>query len=323
MAKNVSKEMVVMSRKTAGIHHITAIVGHPQENVDFYAGVLGLRLVKQTVNFDDPGTYHLYFGNEGGKPGTIITFFPWANVRQGKIGDGQVGVTSYVVPKGAMDFWEQRLAKFGIPATKMERFGEQYLEFDDPHGLHLEIVEREEGEKNTWQAGEIKPDVAIKGFGGATLLSVRPDETAQLLENVMGLEKVGQEGDFIRFQSSADIGNVIDLKLTTIGRGQMGVGTVHHIAWRAKDDEDQLEWQKYVADSGYGVTAVRDRNYFNAIYFKEHGEILFEIATDPPGFAHDESLETMGEKLMLPEQYETHRDQIERALIPFEVRELD
>ncbi len=323
MTKNVSKEMVVMSKKTAGIHHITAIVGHPQENVDFYAGVLGLRLVKQTVNFDDPGTYHLYFGNEGGKPGTIITFFPWANARQGKIGDGQVGVTSYVVPKGAMDFWEQRLAKFGVPATKMERFGEQYLEFDDPHGLHLEIVEREEGEKNTWQAGEIKPEVAIKGFGGATLLSVKPHETAQLLENVMGLQKVGQEGDFIRFQSSADIGNVIDLKLTTIGRGQMGVGTVHHIAWRAKDDEDQLEWQKYVADSGYGVTAVRDRNYFNAIYFKEHGEILFEIATDPPGFAHDESLETMGEKLMLPEQYETHRDQIERALIPFEVRELD
>ncbi|MGG3268108.1 ring-cleaving dioxygenase [Priestia aryabhattai] len=312
-----------MSKKTVGIHHITAIVGHPQENVDFYAGVLGLRLVKQTVNFDDPGTYHLYFGNEGGKPGTIITFFPWANARQGKIGGGQVGVTSYVVPKGAMGFWEQRLAKFGVPATKMERFGEQYLEFDDPHGLHLEIVEREEGEKNTWQAGEINSDVAIKGFGGATLLSVRPDETAQLLENVMGLQKVGQEGDFIRFQLSADIGNIIDLKLTTIGRGQMGVGTVHHIAWRAKDDEDQLEWQKYVADSGYGVTAVRDRNYFNAIYFKEHGEILFEIATDPPGFAHDESLETMGEKLMLPEQYETHRDQIERALIPFEVRELD
>jgi len=316
MTKNVLKEMVVMSKKTAGIHHITAIVGHPQENVDFYAGVLGLRLVKQTVNFDDPGTYHLYFGNEGGKPGTIITFFPWANARQGKIGDGQVGVTSYVVPKGAMGFWEQRLAKFGVPAKKMERFGEQYLEFDDPHGLHLEIVEREEGEKNTWQAGEIKPDVAIKGFGGATLLSVKPHETAQLLEDVMGLKKIGEEGDFIRFQSSADIGNVIDLKLTTIGRGQMGVGTVHHIAWRAKDDEDQLEWQKYVADSGYGVTAVRDRNYFNAIYFKEQGDILFEIATDPPGFAHDESLETMGEKLMLPEKYETHRDQIERDLIP-------
>lgn len=312
-----------MSKQTAGIHHITAIVGHPQENVDFYAGVLGLRLVKQTVNFDDPGTYHLYFGNESGKPGTIITFFPWAGARQGTIGDGQVGVTSYVVPKGAMAFWEERLAKFRVSVTKMERFGEQYLEFDDPHGLHLEIVEREEGEKNTWSFGDITPDTAIKGFGGATLLSAQPEKTAHLLEQVMGLKKVGEEGDFVRFQSYADIGNIIDVKLTSIGRGEMGVGTVHHIAWRAKDDQDQLEWQEYVAESGYGVTAVRDRNYFNAIYFKEHGEILFEIATDPPGFAHDESQETMGEKLMLPEQYEPRRKQIERVLTPFQLRELD
>lgn len=132
-----------MSKKTMGIHHITAIVGHPQENVDFYAGVLGLRLVKKTVNFDDPGTYHLYFGNEGGKPGTIMTFFPWAGASQGKVGDGQVGVTSYVVPKGAMKFWKKRLESFNIPFTVMERFSEEYLEFDDPHGLHLEIVERE------------------------------------------------------------------------------------------------------------------------------------------------------------------------------------
>ncbi|WP_160724712.1 ring-cleaving dioxygenase [Bacillus sp. USDA818B3_A] len=312
-----------MSKKTMGIHHITAIVGHPQENVDFYAGVLGLRLVKQTVNFDDPGTYHLYFGNEGGKPGTIITFFPWAGARQGIIGDGQVGVTSYVVPKGAFEFWKNRLEKFNIPFTIMERFGEQNLEFDDPHGLHLEIVEREAGEVNTWTFGEVTPEVAIKGFGGATLLSTQPNKTAQLLEDVMGLELVGKEGDFTRFRSTADIGNMIDLKLTPIGRGQMGVGTVHHIAWRAIDDKDQLDWQKYVAANGYGVTAVRDRNYFNAIYFREHGEILFEIATDPPGFAHDESHETMGEKLMLPSQYEPHRAQIERELLPFEVRKLD
>lgn len=312
-----------MSKKTMGIHHITAIVGHPQENVDFYAGVFGLRLVKQTVNFDDPGTYHLYFGDEGGKPGTIITFFPWAGARQGTIGDGQVGVTSYVVPKGALEFWENRLAKFKIPFTKMERFGEQYLEFDDPHGLHLEIVEREEGEVNTWNFSGVTPEVAIKGFGGATLLSSQPNKTAVLLEKVMGLEFVGKEGDFARYRSSADIGNVIDLKLTSIGRGRMGVGTVHHIAWRASDDQDQLEWQKYVAANGYGVTPVQDRNYFNAIYFREHGEILFEIATDPPGFAHDESLETMGEKLMLPAQYEQHREQIERGLLPFKVRALD
>jgi glyoxalase family protein len=312
-----------MTKKTMGIHHITAIVGHPQENVDFYSGVLGLRMVKKTVNFDDPETYHLYFGNEGGKPGTIITFFPWAGARQGVIGDGQVGVTSYVVPKGSMDFWKKRLEKFNVAYTIMERFGEQYLEFDDPHGLHLEIVEREEGEINDWSFGEVTPDVAIKGFGGATLLSTQPEKTADLLEKVMGLEVVGKEGDFIRFRSSADIGNVIDLKLTPIGRGEMGVGTVHHIAWRAVDDADQLDWQRYVADNGYGVTPVRDRNYFNAIYFREHGEILFEIATDPPGFAHDESQETMGLKLMLPEQYEQYRGQLERRLIPIKVRELD
>lgn len=314
-----------MKKQTMGIHHITAIVGHPQENVDFYAGVLGLRLVKKTVNFDDPETYHLYFGNEGGSPGTIITFFPWVNARQGTIGAGQVGVISYVVPKGALDFWEKRLAKFDIPFVKMERFGENYLEFDDPHGLHLEIVEREEGENNGWHSGEVTPDVAIKGFGGATLLSVRPDKTAYLLEKVLGLEVVGQEADILRFRSrsQSDIGNIIDLKLIPVGRGEMGVGTVHHIAWRAKDDEDQLDWQKYVSNQGYGVTPVRDRNYFNAIYFREHGEILFEIATDPPGFAHDESHETMGEKLMLPAQYEMYRSRIEDILIPIEVRELD
>lgn len=306
-----------------GIHHITAIVAHPQENVDFYAGVLGLRLVKKTVNFDDPGTYHLYFGNEGGKPGTIMTFFPWAGASQGKIGDGQVGVTSYVVPKGAMKFWKKRLESFNIPFTIRERFSEEYLEFDDPHGLHLEIVEREEGEVNAWTFGGVTPEVAIKGFGGATLLSTHPDNTAVLLENILGLELIGKDGDFARYRSSAEIGNVIDLKLTAIGRGTMGAGTVHHIAWRAKDDQDQLEWQKYVEENGYGVTPVRDRNYFNAIYFKEHGEILFEIATDPPGFAHDEPEATMGEKLMLPEQYEQSRGKIKQSLLPFEVRELE
>ncbi|KRG14676.1 ring-cleaving dioxygenase [Lederbergia galactosidilytica] len=312
-----------MRKQTSGIHHITAIVGHPQENVDFYAGVLGLRLVKKTVNFDDPGTYHLYFGDEGGKPGTIITFFPWAGARQGKIGDGQVGVTSYVVPKGAFPFWEQRLQAFQIPYQKVERFGETYIQFDDPHGLHLELVEREAGEVNAWTFGGITSEVAIKGFGGATLYSARPTQTAEALEKVMGFERVGEEGEWIRFRSSADIGNIIDLKNTSSERGSMGVGTVHHLAFRAIDDQDQLEWQEYVSGHGYGVTAVRDRNYFNAIYFREHGEILFEIATDPPGFAHDEPKETMGEQLKLPEQYEQYREQLNRRLIPIVVRELD
>ena len=312
-----------MTKKTMGIHHITSIVGNPQENVDFYAGVLGLRLIKKTVNFDDPGTYHLYFGDEGGKPGTVITFFPWANAHKGKVGDGQVGVTSYLVPAGAMEFWEKRLKTFDVSFRKTERFGEEYLEFDDPHGLHLEIVEREEGELNTRSFGGVTPDVAIKGFGGATLLSKKPEKTAELLEKVMGLEKVGEEGNLMRFRSSSDIGNIIDLKLSSVGSGKMGVGTVHHIAWRAKDDEDLLDWRSHVEDNNYGVTRVQDRNYFNAIYFKEQGDILFEISTDTPGFAHDESQETMGENLMLPEQYESRREKIEETLLPFEVRVLD
>ncbi|WP_339217310.1 ring-cleaving dioxygenase [Ornithinibacillus sp. FSL M8-0202] len=310
-------------KKTAGIHHITAIVGHPQENVDFYASVLGLRLVKKTINFDDPGTYHLYFGNDGGRPGSIITFFPWANAYQGKIGDGQVGVTSYAIPTGSMDFWEQRLAKFNITYTKSNRFQETYLAFDDVHGLKLELVEREDGEINNWTIGDITPDVAIKGFAGATLLSSQPEETARLLVDVMGLEKIGEENDLIRFQSHGSLGNIIDLKKTTTGKGQMGVGTVHHIAWRATDDADQLDWKKHVESNGYGVTPVRDRNYFNAIYFREHGEILFEIATDPPGFAHDESYETMGTALKLPSQYEMYREKLNDHLIPIQVRNLD
>ncbi|MGM0972653.1 MAG: ring-cleaving dioxygenase [Bacillota bacterium] len=312
-----------MDKATSGIHHISAIVGHPQENIDFYAGVLGLRMVKQTVNFDDPGTYHLYFGNNEGKPGTIITFFPWAKASQGVIGDGQVGVTSYAIPKGALGFWKDRFEKFKISYTTEKRFSEESIRFRDPHGLVLEMVERDEGETNTWTFGAITPDVAVKGFAGATLYSSQPDQTALLLERVMGLERIGEEGEMIRFQSSAQIGNVIDLKKIPGKRGQMGVGTVHHIAWRAEDDQDQLEWLEYVRSNGYGVTPVRDRNYFNAIYFREHGEILFEIATDPPGFAHDESPGKMGEMLMLPEQYENMRNGIERKLIPIEVRELE
>ncbi|GKV55175.1 putative ring-cleaving dioxygenase MhqO [Sporosarcina sp. NCCP-2222] len=307
-------------KKTAGIHHITAIVGHPQENTDFYAGVLGLRLVKKTVNFDDPGTYHLYFGNEAGEPGTIMTFFNWAGAYQGKIGDGQVGVTAFAIPKGSFSFWEERLQSLNIPFTIKSRFNERYLSFSDPHGLQLELVERGNVPVNSWSFSGISPKEAINGFAVATLLSSNPEETAGLLLE-MGFEQIGKEDDMVRFQSEASIGNQVDLKLKPTGRGSMGVGVVHHIAFRAIDDYDQQEWSKLLRQKGFHVTPVQDRNYFNSIYFQESGEILFEIATDPPGFAVDESLGTMGSSLMLPPQYEQYRDRLNSALIPFTVRE--
>ncbi len=312
-----------MSKKTSGIHHITAIVGHPQENTDFYAGILGLRLIKKTVNFDDPGTYHLYFGNQGGEPGTIITFFPWIGAYQGEIGGGQVGVTTYAIPEGTFDFWQKRLAKFNIPAETSTRFGETFLRFKDPHGLQLELVERQGGKLNDRTFGDITPEVAIKGFGGAVLYSTNFEKTNATLTETMGLEKVAEEGDLIRYQSTGDLANIIDIRQTNMARGRMGVGTVHHIAWRANDDQDLIAWQNHVDQNGHQVTEVKDRNYFNAIYFREPGEILYEIATDPPGFAHDESYETMGEAIKLPAQYEEQREKLTESLIPIEVRELD
>lgn len=311
-----------MRKQVSGIHHITAIVGHPQENVDFYAGVLGLRLVKTTVNFDDPGTYHFYFGNENGKPGTLITFFPWARGRKGEIGDGQVGITTYVIPTGALAFWQERLTKLNVSYEIIERFGEKYLQFSDPHGLKLELVEREEGENSQWEFAGITADKAIKGFGGAVLFSSNPAATGKLLTDVFGFEQVAAEGDFIRYRSPADLGNSIDIKQTPIGHlGRMGVGTVHHIALRAQDDEDLAAWQDELFASGFRTTTFRDRHYFKSIYFREHGAILFEMATDPPGFMVDESFEELGTGLKLPPQYEPVRDQIESVLLPFEVRE--
>lgn len=312
-----------MTKQTDGIHHITAIVGNAQENADFYAGVLGLRLVKKTINFDDPGTYHLYFGDSKGKPGTIMTFFPWGNAYKGKVGDGQVGVTSYAVPVGTLEFWEKRLTKFGVAIEKAERFGERYLTFDDPHGLHLELVERAIGELNDWQFGEVQPEMAIKGFAGAVLFTSNAEKTAELLESVLGFDRVGEENGILRFRSPADIGNIVDVKMTPVGIGQMGVGTVHHIAWRAKDDEDQLDWKRRIEAYGLGVTPVQDRNYFNAIYFREYGDLLFEIATDPPGFAIDEVEEEMGRELMLPPRYEQYRNRLKEDLAPLVIREID
>lgn len=312
-----------MTQQTAGIHHITAFVRSPQETVDFYAGVLGLRLIKQTINFDAPEVYHLYLGNEMGSPGTIITFFPWKHSRKGRIGGGQVGITTYVVPTGALSFWEERLAKFQIPVTKTSRFGEQYLQFEDKDGLKLEIVEREEGPLSQWSFGGVPTDKAIKGFGGAILYSTAPDKTAHLLQHVMGLTRVGQEGAYARYRSFGDLGNIIDVNVTPMAYGAGGSGTVHHIAWRAKDDAEHALWRGHVAEHGFQPTPIIDRQYFNAIYFREEGGILFEIATDPPGFARDEEPDHLGERLMLPPWFEPNREEITANLEPFEVRVLE
>ncbi|KQX60712.1 ring-cleaving dioxygenase [Paenibacillus sp. Root444D2] len=315
--------MTQQQQQTAGIHHITAFVQNAQETVDFYAGILGLRMIKKTINFDAPEVYHLYFGNEMGSPGTIITFFPWAHSRKGRIGGGQVGITTYAVPTGSLSFWEERLAQFDIPFEKTQRFTETYLQFEDRDGLKLEIVEREQGALSQWSFGGIPTDKAIKGFGGAVLYSTAPDKTSQLLEQVMGLQKVGQEGAYARFKSFGDLGNIVDINVTPMAYGAGGAGTVHHIAWRAKDDAEHALWRSHVQTNGFQPTPIVDRQYFNAIYFREEGGILFEIATDPPGFARDEQPEALGEKLMLPEWFEESREQIERNLPPIQVRVLE
>jgi glyoxalase family protein len=310
-------------QKTAGIHHITAMVNEAQRTIDFYSGVLGLRLIKKTINFDRPEVYHLYFGNESGAPGTVITFFPWEKQLKGRIGTGQVGSTSYIIPKDSLSFWEARIKKFRIKTYKSIRFGEKYLSFQDPDGLEIELVERTEGPVNNWSFGEIRPDVAIKGFGGATLISAQPNKTADVLEHVLGLQLIGQEDSFLRFKADADIGNSIDIKLTPSVRGLMGAGTVHHIAWRASDEEDHNRWKSLLEEKGYNPTEIRDRNYFKALYFHEGGGILFEIATDQPGFAVDESIDKLGEKLMLPPWFESKREELKEILPPVKVRLLE
>ncbi len=305
--------------KTKGIHHITAISGHPQENMDFYGKVLGLRFIKKTVNFDDPNTYHFYFGDDMANPGTIITFFPFANGRKGRIGDGQVGRTTYIIPKGSMEFWEKRLKEYAVEYEKIERFSENYLSLNDTHGLKIELVEREIKDKNNWEVFGISKNEAIAGFAGVVLLSYFPEKTAEMLVDLFGYKEIKKEKDYIRLLSDGDIGNVVDIKLSTSGGGITSVGTVHHIALRTKDDIEQLKFQDLLKDKGYAVTEVRDRNYFKSIYFRDKGGILFEIATDGPGFTIDEDIDKLGRELKLPKEYERLRSKLEDTLIPVDL----
>jgi catechol 2,3-dioxygenase-like lactoylglutathione lyase family enzyme len=301
-----------------GIHHVTAIAGDPQRNLDFYTELLGLRLVKLTVNFDDPGTYHFYFGNERGAPGSILTFFPWAGVRRGSVGNGQVSATTFAVASNTLDFWRERLTAAGTPAElDDERFGERVLRFADPDGLPLELIGTAGARpEEAWTVAGVPRAAAICGFHSATLLEEGYETTAALLEGVMGLRPIGHEGNRYRYQAgNGGPGTIVDVVCAPDGRyGNSGAGTVHHIAWRTADDDMQREWRRTLVDEGYNVSPVMDRTYFHSIYYREPGGILFEIATDPPGFALDEAPEHLGEQLMLPPQVEAHRAAVEQAL---------
>jgi glyoxalase family protein len=215
------------------------------------------------------------------------------------------------------------LQKFDIEYESAVRFYERYLKFADPDGLELELIERQEGPINNWSFGGIQPEYAIKGFGGATLISAQPNKTADVLENILGMECIGDKDGFLRFRSEAELGNIIDIKLTPSVRGLTGAGTVHHIAWRAKDEEDLHRWRSLLLDKGYYPTEFRDRNYFKAVYFHEEGGILFEIATDPPGFYVDEPEAELGKKLMLPSWLESKREELNDTLPPVAVRVLE
>lgn len=309
-----------MTLQTAGIHHITAYAQNPQKNVDFYTGVLGLRLVKKTVNFDAPEVYHLYYGDEEGSPGTIMTSFPSPASRRGIRGGGQAGYTSFVVPSGALPYWEQRLRSFGVPVMKAFRFNEHYLQFSDRDGLSLELVEREGGPKSSWSVDDLTPETAIKGIGGAVLFSSHWKETKKALE-LMGLTFIGEDVNYARFQSTGPFGNMIDLSMRDIPRGSGGAGTTHHIAWRAQHEGELDNWQEWVTSHGFKPTDLKNRNYFRSLYFRERGGILFEIATDPPGFAVDEELDSLGEELKLPAWFEPERARIEENLVPIQVKE--
>ncbi len=305
------------------IHHITAIASDPQRNLNFYAGVLGLRFVKRTVNFDDPGTYHFYFGDERGRPGTILTFFPWPGAARGRQGAGFQSATAFLVPTGSLNAWRERLARLKVTLGGISaRFGEQVLSFEDHDGLPLELVESAEAAgMPAWPQG-LPASMAIRGFHSATLRVDRAAPTADLLVRIMGLRAADEEAGRQRFVSSApdSPGRIVDVvQNPNAPHGRLGAGMVHHVAFRAANDAEQREWQAVLSRERIGVTEVKDRNYFRSIYFREPGGILFEIATDAPGFAIDEAPEALGQALRLPSEYESARARIEPRLLPINV----
>ena len=303
---------------TNGIHHVTAISGPARRNLDFYARTLGLRLVKKTVNFDDPGTYHLYYGDEAGRPGTILTFFPWEHAAPGRLGVGETSETAFRVPTASIGWWAHRFVASGLQHdTPVKAFGETVLPFRDLDGTRLALVgvDGAEGEP-AWAVEGIPAEHAIRGLYGITLLVADAGPTAAILTDVFGFAETAREGSIVRLSTSAGEGGSVTLQgAGDLPRGRPGGGTVHHVAFRAPDDATQLAMvERLRAGHGIVTTEQKDRNYFRSVYFREPGGVLFEIATDVPGFTVDERIDALGEALMLPEQYEADRAAIEAAL---------
>jgi glyoxalase family protein len=301
-----------------GIHHITAISGAAQENLDFYAGVLGMRLVKKSVNQDDPGTYHLFYADAEGHPGSDLTFFPWANMPRGRKGTGLSVEVQLAVPAGSLDYWANRLAEHGAETGEIEtRFGERALPVVDPHGMEVALVETTDTRDFTpWEGSPVPADKQILGLHAARLWERDLEKTGTFLTQVLGFERLGEENGWVRFGvQGGGSGARVDIQEMPDERiGQWGVGSVHHIAWRLLDLEKELEMRQEVVRAGGHPTEVIDRFWFKSVYFREPGGVLFEFATDGPGFALDENPEHLGEQLILPPWLEPHRTEIEAAL---------
>ena len=312
-----------MEKQILGIHHVTAIASDPQRTVDFYTELLGLRLVKRTVNFDDPGSYHLYFGDDVGSPGTILTFFPWPLAARGSPGVGQVTVTSFSVADQSLGYWEQRLSAAHVPVEHSgKRFDEDLLTFADPDGLKLEMVGNADArEAHAARDTTIPEEHAIRGFYSVTLSEQGFEATAGVLRT-LGFRAVAEQGNRFRFDvGEGGAGARVDVLCVSEARyGRISAGTVHHVAWRVADDESQRAWRQRLREGHLNITPVIDRCYFHSVYFREPGGVLFELATDPPGFATDESVEGLGESLKLPPWLESRRREIEYALPPIHVR---
>ncbi len=301
---------------TKGIHHITAVAGDPQQNYDFYSGILGLRLVKKTVNFDDPSVYHLYYGNETGEPGTVLTFFPWKHLKQGYPDRGHAVAVSFSVPTNSKSYWLDYLTDKNIDIeTPFSRFGKEVVGLQDPDGLHLELVfEPKANTAEGWSGGPIPGEYAIRGIHGATLGVRDYAPTGKLLENYLGFELFDQfEGRYL-YSTDAKFGSYVEIIDGFDLDGRPGKGTVHHIAFRAHDEREQQSVQNDLLSRGYYLTEIKDRLYFKSIYFHEPGGVLFEIATDGPGFTEDESATELGSELKLPAWLEEDRHIIEKEL---------